>query len=226
MPVKGRAKDCPDASPQRQRPSAAQDKSKKLISNQAPLSAQHITRSKSKHQQEVSTSKATARGKHLSVIRTNTFHRLPEDESLGLNDPEKPVSHQTQPLLLSRKALDLLNDANRTLEDPSMASESGYSEASDGSINAYDPAFEQALNDRYVFFFNGNLDALPNNLVELQTAVFAQTGSAKPPKGQAGLVRRLLTRVRGEPDMVSQVMPDIVPFEMLKREESTEVAVN
>lgn len=225
MSIKRRAKDCPDASPQRRRSSASQDQGKKLISNQAPLSTQRVTRSKAKHQQAVAASKATARGKNPSPTRNNDIHSCEQGESIGLDVPEHPVSQQTQRLSLSREALQLLNDANRALGD-SMASASGCSEASDSSINAYDPAFEQALNDRYVFFFKGKLNELPNNLDTLRAAVFSQTSTAKPPKGQAGLVRRLLARVRGEPDMVSQVMPEIVPFERLKREESTEVAVN
>ena len=225
MPLKRRGKDCPDASPQRRRSSASQNKGKRLISYQASLPTQRVTRSKAKHQQAVDASKATARGQNPSPTRDNDIHSLAQGESLGLDVPEQPISQQTQPLRLSREALQLFNDANQTLED-SMASASGDSEASDGSLNAYHPAFEQALNYRYVFFFKGKLDELPNDLDKLQTAIFAQTGTAKPPKGQAGLIRRLLARVRGEPDMVSQVMPEIVPFERLKREESTEVAVN
>ncbi|MCJ1279656.1 hypothetical protein MMC21_007480 [Puttea exsequens] len=225
MPIKRGAKDCPDVSPQRRRSSASQNKGKKLTFKQAPLSAQRVTRSKAKHQRPIAASKATGRDQNSSPTGNNDTHSRAQGEPLGLDFPEQPISQQSQPLSLSREALQLLNNANRTLGD-SVASASGDSEASDGSLNAYHPAFEQALNDRYVFFFEGKLDELPNDLDKLQTAVFAQTSTAEPPEGQAGLVRRLLTRVRGEPDMVSQIMPEIVPFERLKREESTEVAVN
>lgn len=225
MCIKRRGADSSDVSPQKRRSWTSPDKGKKLISKQASLSTQRVTRSKAKHQQADADSKATAKSKTPSPTSNNDIHGLIQGEPLDLDVRRQPLLNQTQTLSLSRETLQLLNDSNRSLGD-SMASVSAYSEVSDGSLNAYDPAYEQALNDRYVFFFKGKPDELPNDLDKLQTAVFAQTSTNKPPEGQAGLVRRLLARVRGEPDMVSQIMPEIVPFERLKREESTEVAIN
>ena len=219
MPKKERA------TRQSRRSSGSQNKCKTLKSNQAPLSTQRITRTKAKYQQAVAASKATPRSQNPSPTRDSDTHSLAQGEFFGLKVPEQLILEQTQPLSLSREALQLLNDTNRRLED-SMASVSRNSEPPDGSINAYHPAFEQALNDRHVFFFKDKLHELPNDLDKLQTAIFVQTSTAEPPEAQASLVRRLLARVRGKPDMLSQVMPEIVPFERLKREQSTEVAVN
>ncbi|KAL9640589.1 MAG: hypothetical protein Q9164_000196 [Protoblastenia rupestris] len=227
MVLKGGVKKEPITAHQKRRVTIPQDTGKKPISDQVPQQTQRITRSQAKPQQAQSTSKAIVRGRSPSPSSNNHIYTSLQREPLAIDvDTEHPASQQTQPLPLTRDSLQLLNDTNRTLEEPSMVSTSEQSEVSNASLNAYDQAFEPALNDRYVFFFKGNPGELPDGLDKLRKTVFAKTYAAKPPRGQACRVRRLLSKVKGEPDMVSRVMPEIVPLEELEKEGTAEIAVN
>ena len=77
------------------------------------------------------------------------------------------------------------------------------SEAANAFINAYDPGYETALNERFVFLYKGKPEAVPKDVDKIRAAVFATNKSSKRPKEHAGLVRSLLSKISGEPDMVS-----------------------
>lgn len=56
--------------------------------------------------------------------------------------------------------------------------------------------------------------------------LFAETEMTESPEGEADLVRYLLTRISGEPDVVSQILPKCVPSESLQLNDQVEIATD
>ncbi len=102
----------------------------------------------------------------------------------------------------------------------------GASDVTEASINAYDTAYEAALNERYIFFYEGKPENIPKDVSDIEMAVFAESERREPPKGEADLVRYLLTRISGEADVVSQILPKCVPLEGLQLSDQVEIATD
>lgn len=98
--------------------------------------------------------------------------------------------------------------------------------ASEASINAYDPEYEAALNERSVFFYRGKPEGIPRDVSEVRAAVFAKGKASKPLKTQAKLVRSLLPQIILKSDVVAQILPQIVSFEDLQKDGQKAIAVD
>lgn len=169
-------------------------------------------------------------GKAVSHSSRNKTVQTPRKEQSSRNcEGVEPAPGQNQPqaLPLTKETLDLLNNSGRSHRSPSMASDNTEgSEATNASINAYDPGYETALNERFVFLYKGKPEAVPKDVGKMRGAVFATNKSSKPPKEHAGLVRSLLSKISGEPDVVSQILPKVVPLQQLQMNDQKEVAVD
>ncbi|MCJ1278394.1 hypothetical protein MMC21_006209 [Puttea exsequens] len=200
---------------------------------------QRVTRSQAGCQSEIPTGKVTSKHKSTKALLNDKAAPCPssnetvqtpiKEQALENCDGEKPASEQNQlqPLPLTNEGLHLFDNSCRSYGSSSMASDNTEeSKATTAYINAYDPGYETALNDRFVFLYKGKPKAVPKDVAEIRAAVFAMNKGPKPPKENAGLVRSLLSEISGEPEMVSQILPKVVPLEQLQMNDQKEVAVD
>ncbi|KAL9627010.1 MAG: hypothetical protein Q9164_007732, partial [Protoblastenia rupestris] len=210
---------------------------KPLPNQDAVIRNQRVTRSQARSQQKAlgSTSFSNSQSaKYISNSKAVTnldgieaIQQAEKEQPSQGHHPETAASEQSQPVPLTRQALQLLDSSGRS--HPSAAMSSEITEASDGtesSINAYDAAYETALNLRCIFFYEGKPENIPKGVSDIEVAVFAKNEEREPPKGEADLVRYLLTRITGEPDVVSQIMPKCVPLEGLQLSDQVEIATD
>lgn len=244
MAIKTGAKDCSDTARRRKGVFSPLVEDRKPIFERESLPrTQRVTRSQARCQSEVPAIQTTSKhkstrallnGKAVSRLYSNETAQTPrKKQSSKSSNEEKPAPEQSQPrpqpqpLPLTKETLSLLDHSTRSYRSPSMVSDNTEkSEATKVSINAYDPGFETALNERFVFLYKGKPTFLPKDVGKIQAAVFTTNETSKPTKEQADLVRSLLSKISGEPDMVSQILPKVVPLEQLQMNDQKEVAVD
>jgi len=218
MAIKRGAEGRYDAARRRKRAPSPQVENRKSPSKKQDSlpTTQRVTRSLARRQSEIPASKVTSKrkstkailnGKAVSHLRSNKTVQSPRKEQPSKNcEGEKPAPerNRSQPLPLTKETLHLLDNSGRSHRSSSIASDdTDGSEATNASINAYDPGDETALNERFVFLHKGKPEAVPKDVDKIRAAVLATNKSSKPPKEHAGLVRSLLSKISGEPDMVS-----------------------
>ena len=217
---------------------SAQDGGNETLAKQdAVTQNQRVTRSQARSQREalgnlnflnsqsakyISNSKVVTNQDDIEAIQQAEKGHPSQGHHRGAAAPE-----QSQPVPLTRQALQLLDNSDRSHPSAAMNSEiTGASDSTEASINAYDTAYESALNERYIFFYEGKPENIPRDVSDIEMAVFAESEGREPPKGEADLVRYLLTRLNGEPDVVSQILPKCVPLEGLQLSNQVEIATD
>lgn len=238
MDIERGAEDCYSTSLRKRRRSSAHNGGNKKLAYQDAVSrTQRVTRSQSRSQQRAPGSTNLSNGQSARNISNNkAVTNLDDIEAIQQTEGEQSsqghhrgpaAPEQSQPIPLTRQALQLLENSGRSHPSAAMNSEiTGASDVTEASINAYDTAYEAALNERYIFFYEGKPENLPTDVSDIEIAVFAETERTESPKGEADLVRYLLTRISGEPDLVSQILPKCVPLEGLQLSDQVELATD
>ena len=125
---------------------------------------------------------------------------------------------------LTKETLRFLNrntdvEDSKTSNTISEVSESVISEAQSGSINAYDPEYRNALEDRDIFFAVGK--DLPFNFHELWKAMLQPRDSPGPDDIEAENFRAQLTNANNGSASVKDMIPQLVPLMSLQLEKDT-----
>lgn len=125
---------------------------------------------------------------------------------------------------LTKETLRFLNrntdvEDSKTSNTISEVSESVISEAQSGSINAYDPEYRNALEDRDIFFAVG--EDLPFNVHELWKAMLQPRDSPGPDDIEAENFRAQLTNANNGSASVKDMIPQLVPLMSLQLEKDT-----
>lgn len=152
--------------------------------------------------------------------------QLPQEK-----DQIESVQGGNQPakLPLTRESLRLLNQSNRS---PSLSmstketQSTAESDASNTSVNAYHENFERYLRYRSIYLIKDQNNSPPKNLEAVRSAVFRANKAAKPPKDQARIVRDISMKVTGEPDVVSRLLPRLVPLTQFDTDTQKEYVVD
>ncbi len=125
---------------------------------------------------------------------------------------------------LTEEALNLLNrntnlESSRSSKLVSDVNESVTSEAESGSINAPDPEYHNALQDRDIYFAD-HKDA-PPNLHDLWEAMLLPEESLGPDDIEAENIRAHLTNGNNESESVKNYLPQLVPFMSMQLDKDT-----
>lgn len=183
MAIKRGAEDCYSTSLQKRRRSSAQNGGNIELANQDALSrTQRVTRSQARPQQRapsisdllksqsakyLSNSKAVTNLDGIQARQQAEGGQSSQGHQRGTAAPE-----QSQPIPLTRQALQLLENSGRSHSSAAMDSEiTGASDVTEASLNAYDTAYEAALNERYIFFYEGKSENLPKDVSDVEIAV-------------------------------------------------------
>ena len=125
----------------------------------------------------------------------------------------RPPSISESPAPLTKEALHLLNRNTENSKSSNMVSgdsESVTSEAESESINAYDPEYRNALEDRNIFFADGKDP--PLNFDELWEAMIRPRESLGPDDIEAENLRAQLSDANNESASVQDILPQLVPL--------------
>lgn len=238
MAVERDAEDCHSTSLRKRRRSSAQNGGNRTLANQEALSRnQRVTRSQARSRKRaLGTTDLSSNQSAEYISNSKAVTNLDGADSLQQTEKEQSLQghhrgtaapEQSQPAPLTRQTLQLLDNSGRFHSAAAMTSEiTGASDGTEVSINAYDTSYEAALNERYIFFYEGKPENIPKDVSDIEMAVFADMERRASPTGEADLVRYLLTRISGEPDVVSQILPKCVPLEGLQSSDQVEIATD
>ena len=84
-----------------------------------------------------------------------------------------------------------------------------------GPINAYNPKYVFALEDRGIYFADNEPEKTPSNLDELTRAIFGSRDSPEPDDISAMNLRILMRKAPNESATVQSILPKIIPIEEL-----------
>ena len=100
------------------------------------------------------------------------------------------------------------------------------SRATAASINAYHPAYEAALNKRGIYLYRGKSEDCPPEICEIRDALYAANKNARFPEDQANLVREMLKKRIGEPEVVAKILPKFVPLTQIEKDSLVDYATD
>ena len=127
-----------------------------------------------------------------------------------------PSANPPQRLPLTEESLRLLNNGCRSSGSKKSDMSTSYpgldTSPSDKAINAYDPEYLKALEERRVFFANDLSDEPPPGLDKLWEVLLAPRKSPEPDQDNIDALREQYCDSRSERAAVECILPELIPF--------------